>query len=69
MYCGQIVRLVVAEIKDDHALLKKDSEILASTFDKSSKIGYILSLGKWFRIYFEVWSQTILPLLAIYTSL
>jgi len=45
VYRGQIVGLVVAEIKDGHALPKEDSEILASTFDKSSKIGYILSLG------------------------
>ena len=45
----------MAEIKDGHALPKEDSEILASTFDKSSKIGYILSLGKRFRIYFSFW--------------
>lgn len=45
VYRGQIVGLVVAEIKDGHTLPKEDSEILASTFDKSSKIGYILSLG------------------------
>ena len=54
VYRGQIVGLVVAEIKDGHALPKEDSEILASTFDKSSKIGYILSLGKWLRIYFRI---------------
>ena len=46
VYRSQIVGLVVAEIKDGHTLPKEDSEILASTFDKSSKIGYILSLGK-----------------------
>ena len=47
VYRSQIVGLVVAEIKDGHTLPKEDSEILASSFDKSSKIGYILSLGNY----------------------
>ena len=51
VYRGQIVGLVVAEIKDGHGLPKEDSEILASTFGKNSKIGYILSLG---TICFEI---------------
>ena len=43
---GQIIGLVVAEIKDGLKLPKEDSAILAPTFRKGTKIGYILSLGK-----------------------
>ncbi len=42
----QIIGLVVAEIKDALKLPKEDSAILAPTFRKGTKIGYILSLGK-----------------------
>ena len=48
VFRGQIVGLVVAEIKDAHWLPKEDSDILAPGFGKKhmgSKIGYILSLG------------------------
>ena len=46
IYRGQIVGMVVAEIKDADSLPKEDSEILASSFRTSrSRIGYILSLG------------------------
>jgi len=40
--------LVVSEIKDPQKLPKEDSTILAPTFRKGTKIGYILSLGKLF---------------------
>ena len=43
---GQIIGLVVAEIKDALKLPKEDSAILAPTFRKGTKIGYILSLGE-----------------------
>ena len=46
VYCGRIVGLVVAEIKDAGKLPKEDSQILAPTFGRGTKIGYILSLGK-----------------------
>ncbi len=46
---GQIIGLVVAEIKDALKLPKEDSTILAPTFRKGTKIGYILSLGKAFE--------------------
>ena len=42
---GQIIGLVVAEIKDAFKLPKEDSSILAPTFRNGTKIGYILSLG------------------------
>ena len=46
VYRGQIVGMVVAEIKDADTLPKEDSQILARAFGSSgSKIGYILSLG------------------------
>lgn len=45
VYRGQIVGLVVAEIKDVASLAKEDSELLSPTFGKAAKIGYILSLG------------------------
>lgn len=46
-YRGQIIGLIVAEIKDAANLPKEDSEILASSFARksSTRIGYILSLG------------------------
>ena len=47
---GQIIGLVVAEIKDAFKLPKEDSSILAPTFRNGTKIGYILSLGK--SVYF-----------------
>jgi hypothetical protein len=43
---GQIIGLVVSEIKDGFKLPKEDSSILAPTFRSGTKIGYILSLGK-----------------------
>ncbi len=46
VYRGQIVGLVVAEIKDVDSLPKEDSELLAPTFGRGYQIGYILSLGK-----------------------
>lgn len=45
VYRGQIVGLVVAEIKQVTSLAKEDSELLSPTFGKGAKIGYILSLG------------------------
>jgi len=46
VYRGQIVGMVVAEIKDADTLPKEDSQILARAFGSTgSKIGYILSLG------------------------
>jgi len=44
IYAGQIIGLIVAEIKQVKSLPKEDSEILAPAL-KSSRIGYILSLG------------------------
>jgi len=41
----QIVGIVVAEIRDYHALPKEDSEILSAAFGRGTRIGYILSLG------------------------
>lgn len=45
VYRGQIVGLVVAEIKEADVLPKEDHEILAATFGRGYRIGYILSLG------------------------
>lgn len=56
VYRGQIVGLVVAEIKDCETLPKEDSEILASTFGSGTKIGYILSLGSNTN-HFHVWQS------------
>jgi len=44
VYAGNIIGLIVAEIKQVKSLPKEDSEILAPAW-KNSKIGYILSLG------------------------
>ena len=46
IFRGQIVGLIVAEIKDSTGLPKEDKEILAQNLGLNSKIGYILSLGK-----------------------
>lgn len=45
IFHGQIVGLVVAEIKEVRSLAKEDSEILPPSFGKHCQIGYILSLG------------------------
>ena len=44
VFRGQIVGLIVAEIKDSTSLPKEDQEILAKSLGLT-KIGYILSLG------------------------
>lgn len=46
VYRGQIVGLIVAEIKEVAIVPKEDTEILAPTFGRGTRIGYILSLGK-----------------------
>jgi hypothetical protein len=42
---GRIIGLIVAEIKELSQLAKEDRSILASSFRKGTKVGYILSLG------------------------
>ena len=49
IFRGQIVGLIVAEIKDSKTLPKEDKEILAPNLGHNTKIGYILSLGRWFE--------------------
>ena len=43
---GRIIGLIVAEIKELGQLAKEDRSILASSFRKGTKVGYILSLGE-----------------------
>jgi len=42
---GRIIGLIVAETKELGHLAKEDRSILASSFKKGTKVGYILSLG------------------------
>lgn len=42
---GRIIGIIVAETKELGQLAKEDRDILASSFRKGTKVGYILSLG------------------------
>ena len=47
---GRIIGLIVAETKELGHLAKEDRSILASSFKKGTKVGYILSLGNFFTL-------------------
>ena len=49
---GRIIGIIVADTKELCQLAKEDRDILASSFRKGTKVGYILSLGK-ANIFFD----------------